>query len=459
MLIEAAAPIGGPGQPGVRKEKSPGDRRDGRHLRRAAVSSAWLITEKLFALAAGLGVSILLARHLGPAEFGSLHYALAYVAMLGALTSLGLGGGVVVRELVGQPHATGEILGTTIALRIVGGVASIGLALLLAFMAGLSERQLIFLTALALPLEAASTLRLFFEAQVAARQVALAAIAATAIGAVLRLAGIIYVMPLWFFAAVVPLQALVTGSALVWVSVRGVPAVRLHYSADRAKQLLKESWPLILSAAGAILYLKLDQFMLGEMIGMDAVGVYSVAARLSEVWYVLPTVIGTSIAPRLLELRASDRTAYELRFKQAFRYSFWLGVAVALCVSVVATPVIRFLYGSEFEEAGTMLTIHVWTCPAVFIGVVLQKWFLAEGLLLSSFWRHLLGAAVNVVLNLLLIPLYGGVGAAIATLVSYAVANLLACFMGRRTFTVGCWMLHAILTPQRMVSSRSNAAP
>jgi PST family polysaccharide transporter len=266
-------------------------------------------------------------------------------------------------------------------------------------------------------------------------------------------------MPLWVFAAIIPLQSAMTALALTFAFWRfGLPIHNLRFSATNARRLLHESWPLMISAAGAVLYLKLDQFMLGEMAGMSAVGTYSVASRLSEVWYIVPTIIGASIAPRLVELRTSNFDLYEHRLKQAFGYSFWFGVFIATAISAVATDVVVALFGQTYAAAGLMLSIHIWTCPAVFLGVIVQKWFLAERLIMHSFRRHLLGAAINIALNLVLIPLWGGVGAAVATLVSYSVASFFSCFMGRRTFRAGVLMLQAIVSPQLLFSVRKASA-
>jgi O-antigen/teichoic acid export membrane protein len=421
----------------------------------AAISSAWLLTEKIFVLGITFLITVLLARHLGPDDFGALNYAMAVVAIVSAFTTLGLGGGVVVRELVRNPAEAAEIVGTTLAVRIAASTLGLAATVIFAWLVGLDQQDLIFLIALSLPFDAAITFRLLFEARVASMEVAIATVAATILGASLRLVAIYYQAPLWIFAAIIPLQAAITATALAIIFSRfGSAIMQLRCTASRARRLLHESWPLMISSAGAILYLKLDQFMLGEMAGMSVVGTYSVASRLSEVWYILPTIVGASIAPRIFELHATNCALYERRLKQAFGYSFWLGVLVAASVSIVATKLIVALYGRPYAPAGLVLSIHIWTCPAVFMGVILQKWFLAERLILHSFWRHLLGAAVNIGLNLLLIPIWGGVGAAVATLVSYTVASFLSCFIGKRTVRAGFLMLEAILSPQLLLPSR-----
>jgi PST family polysaccharide transporter len=218
--------------------------------------------------------------------------------------------------------------------------------------------------------------------------------------------------------------------------------------------LLSKSWPLIISSAAAILYLKIDQFMLGQMLGMASVGTYAVAARLSEVWYFIPAAVAAAIFPRLVELKSSDPAQYERRIKDSLRYVLWLSLAIALPVSFAAPFIIVALYGDPFREAGLILAIHVWACPAVFMGMIIEKWFVTEDLLKFLIWRQLGAATLNIALNLLLIPLYGGVGAAVATVIAYSFAYYLSCFTSRKTTSAGQWMTEAIVWPLRRLTSR-----
>ena len=111
----------------------------------------------------------------------------------------------------------------------------------------------------------------------------------------------------------------------------------------------------------------------------------------------------------------------------------WLAVIVALPVTLFATSLVTMLFGPDYSEAGSVLAIHVWATVFVFLGVAGGNWFLAENQQLISLQRTALGAAVNVVLNILLIPLLGVVGAAWATLISYAVAAMLSDAMQHAT--------------------------
>jgi O-antigen/teichoic acid export membrane protein len=113
--------------------------------------------------------------------------------------------------------------------------------------------------------------------------------------------------------------------------------------------------------------------------------------------------------------------------------------------------VIQVIYGHRYDAAGDVLRIHVLALPFVFMAAVFSKWILVEGLLMASMIRHALGAAMNIALNLFLIPHHGISGAAIATVVSYTTSSYLACFVGRSTRQAGVQMSMALVAPVRLL--------
>ena len=430
----------------------------GRYVRRALTASGWLILERCVILICGLGVGILLARYLGPDAFGSLSYALAFVALLAVIPYLGLAS-VVTQELVQRPENAGETVGTVFWAKLGAALLTIIVGNLLAALIvdGAAERLLILLISIGMMFDAASATRLLFEARTETRGVAAVSAAANVIGALLRLIAVWAGAPLWVFGALVTAQSAIL--ALGYASLyrwRGESG-GLHFRWTRAKILLGRSWPLIIATGAAMIYLKIDQFLIGQLRSMHEVGIYSVAARVSEVWYFIPTALATAIFPRLIELRSFDREKYVRRFREAIRYLFWAGVAVAIVVSLIAQLLIVAFFGREYAAAGIILAIHVWACPAVFMGMAVEKWLVAEDLLRFLVWRQVLAAGVNVGLNLILIPRFGGVGAAVTTVVSYVLAYYLSCFTDRRTMPAAKWMTEAIFWPLLAMLGRARA--
>jgi O-antigen/teichoic acid export membrane protein len=101
----------------------------------------------------------------------------------------------------------------------------------------------------------------------------------------------------------------------------------------------------------------------------------------------------------------------------------WLGIATAVGVSWWSHEIIGLFFGRQYEGAGPVLALHTWTSVFVFLGFASSNWFVAEGLQKYSFYRTAAGAVINVGMNYILIPIYGILGAAAATLFSQFVAS------------------------------------
>ena len=126
-----------------------------------------------------------------------------------------------------------------------------------------------------------------------------------------------------------------------------------------------------------------------------------------------------------------------------------MAVAIALPVAALAPKLVAVLYGSKYAAAGMILRIHIWAGVFVFMRQLLSRWLIIEGLLVYSLVTHGLGAVGNVVLNAWLIPLHGGIGAAVATLLSYAMASYFGLFFAKRTRGMAAQMTFSLCMPFR----------
>jgi len=115
----------------------------------------------------------------------------------------------------------------------------------------------------------------------------------------------------------------------------------------------------------------------------------------------------------------------------------WIAIIIALPMTFLSDMIVNMLYGEQYNQAASVLTIHIWASIFVFLGVASGQWFIAENLQLLAFWRTFCGMVTNIFLNLLLITKFGIKGVAIATLVSYMIAGFMfdfASYKLRRIF-------------------------
>lgn len=423
--------------------------KSGSELRLILVNTGWLFADRILRMGANLFVGVWVARYLGVEQYGLFNYAIAFVALFGSIATLGLDS-IVIRQLVRDPGNKTEILGTTFWLKLFGGISSALLATICALLLRQGDTVTIWLITILASVaivKAFDTIDFWFQSQVRSKYPVIAKNAAFIIVTFIKIILITVRAPLLAFGGVILAEfSLAAVGLVIMYHLDGESLSLWSWSLSTAKSLLKESWSLILSGLTIIIYMKLDQIMLGQIIGDGAVGIYSAAAKISEVWYFIPTAISSSVAPKLYKFKEESETIYYKQLKQLIRLLVILALVIALPMTFVSGTIMISLFGRGYEAAGFVLAIHIWASVFVFMGIATSPWFVAEGLAHFSLNRTLLGAIINIGLNLFLIPQYGGVGAAIATVISQGVASFLGNAMHPQTRKI-FWIQIASILP------------
>jgi PST family polysaccharide transporter len=221
-----------------------------------------------------------------------------------------------------------------------------------------------------------------------------------------------------------------------------------------AKEMLQRCGYLIFSSVFAMVYLKLDQVMLGQMTSMEEVGQYAIAARLSEVWVFVPTALVASAYPAIAKLYQDKSPNYQKQLQQSNDILFGLSLSLAIVVQLFGTWLITLIFGDKYADAAVILQIHIWSSVFIFMRTLASRWLILEDLVKFSLYSHIAGALVNVVFNYLLIPEFGAIGAAYATLISYASAGWLIFYVNRKTRLIGNIMTRSLLFPLRPIFNK-----
>lgn len=397
-------------------------------LQKTIGSTGWLVLDRLVRLGVGLVVNVWVARYLGPANFGLLNFAIAFVALFSIFSNLGLQG-VIVRDLVTHPGEREALLGGALFLRLIGSVLAVVCAVAVVYFlrpGNGQSREVVAILALALVPQAWDVIDYDYQAQINSRPIViirnLSFLVCSAAKAILIVAGGSVVGFAWITAAETGLSAaLMINLARVK---KELPRMAKTTSAQ-LRHLLRTCWPLVVTGLSVLLYWRIDQVMLGQIIGDAGVGVFSAAVRVSEVWYFIPLAISSSVAPAMTAIYQRSKSEYLRTLLAAMQYQVWLGVAIALIFTIWGAPLIHALFGPGYVQAGAILAIHGWAGIFVAVGVFASGWFVNRGLLRYSMYQTFAGAVCNISLNLILIPRFGGIGAAIATVVSQMVSTVL----------------------------------
>ena len=384
----------------------------------------------------GLLVGVWVARYLGPEQFGLFSFASAFVGMFGAVAGLGLQS-IVVRDIVRDPFCKEETLGTAAVLQLLGGLLAYGCvfgSIVLLRPEDVLAKLLVAILGAVMLFRFSDVAVYWFESQVLSKYIVWVQNGCFLVFAAIKVGLIICNASLIAFVWVTAAEAIIVALLIFFIlGLRGPKFQQLRFSLLRAKTLVVDSWPLLLSSMAIMVYMKIDQIMLGQILGDDAVGIYTAAVRISEVWYFIPMMIVASVFPSILEAKKRDETQYLQRLQRLYDLMVCLSVVIALPMTFMSTPIVNALFGPAYSEAGPVLAIHIWASVFVFLGVASGQWFIAENRQILTFQRTLLGAVVNVILNFILIPHYGPIGASVATVIAYAVAAFLSDLLQKET--------------------------
>lgn len=393
-------------------------------LRAIAANSAWLLFDKLMRVALGLVVSAWVARYLNPAQFGQLAYVIAYVALFQAVARLGLDG-IVVRDIARTPEAAPVILGTVFAMRTLAGVACWLAALaILACLNGASDPTvlLVALAGGALLFQAADTIDLWFQSQSRSRSTVLAKLVANLLSNGIKVGLIVAGAALPWFALVIAVEALAAAISLAVVYAKSERRPRWSVARPMARALLRESWPFLLGSFSVMIYMRIDQLMIREMLGNRSLGIYAAALSISQLWHVIPTSLVISLAPYVARKKAAGEQAYNDALLLIFRAFGVFALAVSVLTALLSPLLVRLMFGADYAGAAAILAVHVFSNVFVFQGLAQSLWLTNEGAGHIALRQMLLGGVAAILANFVLLPVMGPLGAAVAALVSYGIS-------------------------------------
>ena len=422
-------------------------------LKKYLHNTLWIMGDKITTLGVGFLVTVVIARYLGPEDFGIFSYAISVAALFSAAGHMGLSG-LVVREIVKKPNERGVTLGTTLGLKFIGMALGYTLLLIYAMVyEGVSsiEFTVLAIAGAVLLFRPFDIIDFWFQAFVQARYVTFARLTGLAVSSALKLLFVFLGFSVVYFVAANLIQAIAIAIAFLFVYKikSSLKISEWGFSWSKAKELFSQGWVIYLGSIFAVIYLKVDQVMLRWFEGAEAVGIYAVAAQLSEAWYFVPGAIVASFFPKLIKLREDNPEQFKKRLQQLFDLLFILALGVAVVMTLLSEWIITLFFGTYYIDSASVLVIHIWAAIFIFMRAAFSKWILIENALVFSLITQGAGALVNVVLNYLLIPDFGVQGAAFATLISYAFASFFSLAIYSKTRPIFIMMLKSIFSPFR----------
>ncbi|WP_226581132.1 flippase [Halobacillus litoralis] len=381
-------------------------------------NATWLMLDKLIRMSLNILVFLYFARAVGAEEFGQYNFIMSLVLIMQGISTLGTMG-ITTRELVKYPDKRNELIGTTLAIVFFMSLVSYISIILFGFIYNDSGPIIYyFVIGLLVVFQSLEVIDLYFQAEKRIREISRIRIKNTLLFVIFKIVILTITESLLIISCVFIFEYIVMYMKylITYRKINGRLRA-LKFRLNIAKRLLAESWPLAISILGSVIYLRIDQVMVQFIAGNSAVGNYALASKISEMWIFIPQAIAVAYFPKIIQSQ-NDKRKFNYNMQQLYTVIFGLSIII-IPIILLGSSVIPLILGEEYREAKSILQIHVFGLIFSFWGAIRSKWFIAEGLLKLSLLSHLGGAILNIIFNLFLIPLYGGVGAATATVISY----------------------------------------
>ena len=399
---------------------------------RVIKNASWMIGCKIAQSVISLIIGMLTARYLGPSNYGLISYAASIAVFLLPLMQLGLSK-TLVQEFIKRPDREGEILGTALVFNVMSAVACMGgmYAFLSVANAGESTTILVgVLYSFSLLFQATEIVQYWFQAKLLSKYPSIASVISYTIVALYKV------------------YLLVSGKSVIWFSVSStldyllISVILLIVYKRMGNQKLKFSWRLgmemlhsskyyIVASMMVSVFQQTDRIMLKLMMNEAETGYYSSAITCVSVTAFVFAAIVDSMRPPILEAKHDGSDAYEPRIIQLYSVITYASLIQSVFMVLLARPIVLILYGEQYLPSVTALRVAVWYVTFSNYGSVRNIWMLAENKQKYLWIINLSGALANVALNAALIPLFGAVGAAAASLVTQFFTNVVIGFILR----------------------------
>lgn len=380
---------------------------------------AWMFMERVMVTLAVLASNIYVVRSLGVSRFGELSYLLAILGLVVVVADFGLRRVLLVS--FGR-SASGALVSATLLLKTVVAVL-LGAACYVAFLqSGEAGFLALVLFCVFAPLEVYA-----FVMQAELRNDLLAKIrtglalagAGARVWLCLEGMGSVNILLLTYVVQ----SVLLSLAAWAWTVSDDKKTWHVSFSHFSrvwrlSKIVFSKSIYFFFSMLIIQAHYRVDQIMISEMVGSAELGIYSAAYKLVEQLLMIPAIISAVLLPQMA-LNRKNRELTQSRLSMIYGTTMLASIGVAIPLMLMADPLIRLAFGAEFSAAGGVLFYLMLGVPFLFLANMSGLYFTVFGQERQAFIRNLSGLAVNVALNLFMIPRYGATGAALSTVVSY----------------------------------------
>ena len=393
-------------------------------------NASWIIVCRIVQSLISLVIGMISARYLGPSNYGLINYASSIVAFVVPIAQLGFRN-VLVEEIVSHPEREGKTLGTSLVMSssaslfcIVGCIAFVSIV-----NAGETDTLIVCsLYSISLLFQMTEMIQYWYQAKLLSKYTSITSLIAYTLVSAYKIFLLITQKNIYWFAVTAAFDSLIISVVLI-IIYKKIGTQKLSFSLSIGKQLFSRSRYYIVSSMMVTVFSQTDKIMIKTMIDDSANGYYSAAITCAAMTGFVFTALIDSLRPVIFKSKKESEERFEKNVARLYSLIIYLGLAQSVVLTVLAKPVVTVLYGSEYLPAVQLLQIITWYSAFSYMGSVRNIWMLAEEKQKYLWIINLSGAILNVVGNIVLIPVLGASGAAIASVATQFFTNFILCLI------------------------------
>jgi len=391
----------------------------------------WMIADRIWRMIISLVVGVWVVRYLGPDNFGKINYVSAFVAIATVFVNLGMES-FLIKEIVANPTRKHDIIATSFKLRFLFAfIVFIGI-LLLFWITNEPNISFILFFLLVAPLFTTSfaIVDLLFQAELKSRITIIVRNIFFVLSAGCKIVAILTQQSIFVFALLTIIDIALADIFLFFLYKAKFSIKSSGKTGwDEALDILKKCMPFLLSNIAVVIYMRIDQVLLGKLASVKEVGYFSAVTKVAEIFYFIPLVITGSLYGLLINTRNASFLEYKRVARKIFYFLLCSSILISLVISLAAPSIITFLFGEAFVNSIILLQAYIWVVVFIFAGVAFNQLLVIEEYNGIIFYKTFIGLVLNILFNLMLIPSLGAMGAVIATVITQFVSSIGANFL------------------------------
>ncbi|MDA0524408.1 flippase [Methanococcoides alaskense] len=388
-------------------------------LRKIAKNTTAMIVGNIFVKILALIISISLARYLGVESFGKYTFVITYLMFFSFISGFGVDQ-VVIRDISRNSSVTSKMMNNALFIRSITSFIAIALSVIFINLLDYPTDTKLYITI-------ASTILLFqglsylfeslFQSNLKMEYSSIAMIVSKSIFVLLVVAliykngSLMQLILLFVFS-----ESIRTVISAIYS--RKFTKFNFQIDTHTFKYLVKEALPFVLGSAFYIIYYRIDILMLSILEGDSAVGLYSAAYKLTDPLLFLPGALASTLMPVMSKQYIGERKNLKKTYRMGSKYIVMLMLPTTVGLYVISEKLILLLYTVEFSNSIFALQILAGTIIANSINSIQTSALAATNKQKLNLIAVAICCVINVILNIVLIPKYSYVGAALATLIS-----------------------------------------